>query len=265
MSAAVDDVDVDGLRIAYRRVGTGPPLLLLHGAVSDSRVWRVELDALSDEFDVVAWDAPGCGASSDPPPTFRLPDYADALAGFVAAVGLEHPHVLGHSFGGALALSLAERHPTVPASLVLAAGYAGWAGSLPSDAVSTRLSFALSVADALPGFDPTSMPGLFSERINPDRTAELVEIMMEIRPAATRAMALGLAEADLRPGLPHVAVPTLVLAGDADERAGLGVTSALHTAIRGSTLVVLPGLGHELFLEDPSACHEAVRQFLRSV
>lgn len=239
--------------------------MLLHGAVCDSRVWRVELDALSDEFDVVAWDAPGCGASSDPPPTFRLPDYADALAGFVAAIGLDRPNVLGHSFGGALALSLTERHPTVPASLVLAAGYAGWAGSLSAEAVRTRLSFALSVADSLPGFDPTSMPGLFSERISPDRTAELAEIMTEIRSAATRAMALGLAEADLRSALPDVAVPTLVLAGDADERAGLDVASALHAGIPGSTIVVLPGLGHELFLEHPGACHQAVRRFLRTV
>src|SRR5262245_11593433 len=60
---AVEFVDFDGLRIAYRRSGsTGPPLVLVHGAVCDSRVWRVELETLSDEFAVVAWDAPGCGA-----------------------------------------------------------------------------------------------------------------------------------------------------------------------------------------------------------
>ena len=72
----MDEVKIGGLRIAFERKGKGTPLVLLHGAVSNSREWRRQLDELSDEFTVVAWDAPGCGRSSDPPETFRLPDYA---------------------------------------------------------------------------------------------------------------------------------------------------------------------------------------------
>jgi hypothetical protein len=83
-----------------------PPLVLLHGAVSDSREWRRQLDELSDEFTVMAWDAPGCGRSSDPPETFNLPDYADCLAAFIEEIGLVRPQVLGLSFGSGLALEL---------------------------------------------------------------------------------------------------------------------------------------------------------------
>ncbi len=54
-----------------------------------------QLAGLSDEVTVVAWDAPGCGGSSDPPETFRLPEYADSLAQFVNRLGLERPHVAG--------------------------------------------------------------------------------------------------------------------------------------------------------------------------
>ena len=61
---------------------------------------------------MVAWDAPGCGRSSDPPEAFRMPEYADCLAAFVDALGLERPHVLGLSLGGALALELYRRHAT---------------------------------------------------------------------------------------------------------------------------------------------------------
>jgi pimeloyl-ACP methyl ester carboxylesterase len=59
-------VDVDGARIAYRQAGQGPPLVLLHGFLCDSRCWRQQLASLSDAFTVIVWDAPGAGASSDP-------------------------------------------------------------------------------------------------------------------------------------------------------------------------------------------------------
>ena len=84
---------------------------------------------------MVAWDAPGCGRSSDPPETFGMPEYADCLAAFIDALGLERPHVLGLSFGAVLALELYRRHPLVPRTLVLASAYAGWAGSLPAEVV----------------------------------------------------------------------------------------------------------------------------------
>src|SRR5262245_10277570 len=91
MSETLSETLVGDLRIVHERTGTGPALLLLHGGVSDHREWRRQLDALSDEFTVVAWDAPGCGQSSDPPESLRLPDYADCLAGFTVALGLERP------------------------------------------------------------------------------------------------------------------------------------------------------------------------------
>jgi pimeloyl-ACP methyl ester carboxylesterase len=134
------DIEIEGLRIAYERAGEGPPLILLHGYVGDGRgTRRRQIDELSDEFTVVAWDAPGAGRSSDPPESFRLPDYADCLVGFVNALGLGQPHVAGLSLGGGLALELHRRHPTIPMSLVLAGAYAGWAGSLAPEAVELRL------------------------------------------------------------------------------------------------------------------------------
>ena len=62
-----------GLEIAYRRAGAGPPLVLVHGAASDSRMWEPQLGVLADAFTVVAWDEPGAGGSSDVPPTSGSP------------------------------------------------------------------------------------------------------------------------------------------------------------------------------------------------
>lgn len=75
-------VEVGGLEIAYERAGSGPPLVLLHGYVGDgATTWRRQLEGLSDDFTVVAWDAPGAGRSSDPPDRFGVDGYADCLAG----------------------------------------------------------------------------------------------------------------------------------------------------------------------------------------
>src|SRR5882672_9184523 len=110
----MDLIDVAGTRIAYRRAGKGPPLVLLHGGPSDSREWRHQLDGLADEFAVVAWDMPGCGQSADPPEHFRTRDYADTLVAFIEALGLDRPHVLGLSFGSGLALELYRWYPAIP-------------------------------------------------------------------------------------------------------------------------------------------------------
>lgn len=259
----MDQLEVEGLRIAYERAGEGPPIVLLHGFVGDSREWRRQIDGLSDEFTVVAWDAPGSGRSSDPPESFRMPDYADCLAGFVDALGLGRPHVAGLSFGGGLALELYRRHPTIPITLVLAAAYAGWAGSLPPEVVEQRLRQSLQLADRPPDqFVRAMIPALFSESASAERVDEFAAIMSEFHPAGFRAMARSLAEADLRDVLPRIDVPTLLLYGDKDVRAPLNVAEDLHAAIPTSRLVVLPGVGHMSSLEAAERFNAEVRSFL---
>lgn len=257
-------VQVGELRIGVRRAGQGPPLLLLHGAVSDGRVWRVELDAFADQFNVIAWDAPGCGNSSDPREQFSMADFADTLAGLLDALDLGPAHVLGHSWGSSLALEMYRRHRDRVRTLVLVGAYAGWAGSLPPDEVARRRAFALATAEAIETgeWNPASMPGLFSEAMPPDRAQELTQIMTGIRPAGTRTMARALAESDLRDMLETIAVPTLLVHGDNDQRSTLHVAHDLNAAIRRSILTVLPGLGHECYLEDAAAFERAVRPFL---
>src|SRR2546423_1331116 len=199
----LEQIEVEGLRIAYERAGEGPLLVLLHGFVGDSREWRRQIHGLSDEFTVVAWDAPGSGRSSDPPESFRMPDYADCLAGFLKALGLGRPHVAGLSFGGGLALELYRRHPMIPITLVLASAYAGWAGSLPPEIVEQRVRQSLQLADLSPDqFVRGMIPTLFSESVPAERVDEFAAIMSEFHPAGFRTMARSLAEADLRDVLP---------------------------------------------------------------
>jgi pimeloyl-ACP methyl ester carboxylesterase len=117
----VERVDVDGLTIAFERAGRGPAVVLLHGYVGDGRsLWRHQINGLSSAYTVVAWDALGAGASSDPPESLGIDGYAACLARFIEALRLGPVHVVGLSFGGALAIAFQRRHRSLARSLVLA-------------------------------------------------------------------------------------------------------------------------------------------------
>ena len=141
------EVVVGGVRIAYQRRGSGAPLVLFHGAFEDSRVWTEELERLSTQLDVIAWDAPGCGASDDVPPTWDDVAWADAASGFITALGLRHPAVAGFSLGSVIALLLARNHPDSVGRLVLVGAYAGWGGSLSPDELAERIAAARFTMD----------------------------------------------------------------------------------------------------------------------
>jgi pimeloyl-ACP methyl ester carboxylesterase len=261
----MDQIDVDGLRISYERAGSGPALVLVHGFIGDGRsTWSAQLDDLSDEFTVVAWDAPGAGRSSLPPESFRAPDYAACLAGFIRALRLHRPHMVGLSFGGIVALEMFRRRTAVPRSLVLAGAYAGWAGSLPADAVAERLRTSLERADLPPDrFAEAMLSSMFSESAPAEAVAAFAASVRAFNPAGFRAMTRSSAEADLRDMLATVDVPTLLLYGDRDVRAPLGVAHGLHAAIAGSELVVLSGVGHVSPVEAPEPFNRELRGFLR--
>jgi pimeloyl-ACP methyl ester carboxylesterase len=260
----MEQVEIEGLRIAYERAGAGPPLVLVHGLVGDGRsTWQRLFDDLSDEFTVVAWDGPGAGRSADPPASFRLPDYADCLAGFVNALNLTSPHVAGLSFGGALALELYHRWPRMPKSLTLAGAYAGWGGSLPPHVVEQRLRQSLRSAE-LPAakFVAAMLPTMFSTSAPENRMEAFAASMAEFHPAGFRTMALASAEADLRDVLPRIDMPTLLLHGDEDARAPRAVADALHASIPSSRLVVMPEVGHMSSVEAADRFIEELRRFL---
>jgi pimeloyl-ACP methyl ester carboxylesterase len=259
----MDTVEVDGLQIAYERVGSGPALVLLHGYVGDgATTWRRQLDGLSDEFTVVTWDAPGAGRSTDPPERFGLDDYADALAGFLEKLGLDSARVAGLSFGSILALALQRRHSARSSALILASAYAGWTGSLPADVVEQRLRQALALANDTPeAFVDALLPTMFSKPM-PRETLDDFRVSMEaFHPRGFRAMARASAE-DVRDVLPHIELPTLLVYGERDVRAPLTVARSLHAALPSSSLVVLPDAGHICNIEAPDEFNAAVRDFL---
>jgi pimeloyl-ACP methyl ester carboxylesterase len=261
---AVEVVRASGLEIAYERVGEGAPLVLLHGAASDGRMWRPQLSGLADALTVVAWDEPGAGRSSDVPAGFGLADYADCAAALIEALGLGAAHVGGLSWGGTVALEVLRRHPRLVASLVLVDTYAGWKGSLPEEEVRARVEGARRMLAAPPEeFDPT-LPGLFGPDPPAEAAALVEEMAAAVRPQSLATQLFVMAEADQRDMLPEVSVPTLLVWGELDARSPLRVARQFERAIAHAKLVVLPGCGHVSNLERPDLFNDAVRDFCRA-
>ncbi|HWT93887.1 MAG TPA: alpha/beta fold hydrolase [Solirubrobacteraceae bacterium] len=114
-------IDVRGVDVAYRRAGSGPPLLLLHG-MGLTRRWHELHAALAGRFDVIAPEHPGFGDSAGRPPWYRtLDDLALHYADLMDALDLREAHVAGHSLGGRIAASFAAIFPERVTSLTLIA------------------------------------------------------------------------------------------------------------------------------------------------
>ena len=256
-------VRANSLEIAYRRAGDGPPLVLVHGAGEDGRVWQPQLEGLSDELTVVAWDEPGAGSSADVPARFGLADYAACLADLIEALALRPAHVGGLSWGGTVVLELHRQRPDLVATLILADTYAGWKGSLPTEEVRARVAGVQRMLDAPPEeFDPT-LPGLFAGE-PPDEFAGLLDaIAADVRPQSIGKQLAIMAQTDLTGTLGEIAVPTLLIWGEDDARSPLSVAREFERSIAGSELVVIPGSGHVSNLEAPDAFSRAVRDFCR--
>jgi pimeloyl-ACP methyl ester carboxylesterase len=259
----VEVVLANGLEIAYRRAGEGPPMVFLHGLPGDGRVWQPQLAGLADEFTVVAWDEPGAGRSSDLPAGFRLADYANCLAAVIQALDLGTVHLAGISWGGTVALELYRRHPELVTTLILVDTYAGWKGSLPEEEVRARVA-AVREMLAAPAeeFDPTP-PGLFAGDPPSAFVPLLEEIAGDVRAETLQTLLYVMPEADQRDLLDRIDVPTLLIWGELDVRSTLDVARQFEQAIPDTKLVVLPGAGHVSNLERPEEFNEAVREFCR--
>jgi pimeloyl-ACP methyl ester carboxylesterase len=260
----VEVVRAKDLEIAYERVGEGPPLVFVHGAAGDGRLWRPQLAALADEFTVVAWDEPGAGRSSDVPADFGLVDYAKCLAALIEALALGPAHVAGISWGGTVVQELYRHDPGLVASLILIDTYAGWKGSLPEDEVRARVAGARQMLAApAEDFDP-ALPGLFAGDPPAEFVPLLEEIAAAVRPESLRTQLFVMAEVDQSDLLPRIAAPTLLIWGELDARSPLSVAHQFEQAIPDAKLVVIPRSGHVSNLEQPEQFNEAVREFCRA-
>jgi len=119
-------VEVDGLTISYDVQGEGEPPLLIPYTSADHACYAFQLPSYTEHFSCIAVDLPGSGESDMPAGPYSTEGYADQVAAFLGAIGIETAHIAGVSLGAAVGLHLAARHPGRVRSLSL---HSGWHAS----------------------------------------------------------------------------------------------------------------------------------------
>src|SRR5689334_7798457 len=140
---------VEDLQIHYEIEGEGPPLMILHGMGNNSQSWKKQLQGLSKQFTVIAWDAPGYGKSSDPIVELKeFSQFADVLKGFIEKLNYPSVTLLGHSMGSAIALDFCYRFPKMVDALIISDATRG-AAALSKEENERRLNNRLHNIETL--------------------------------------------------------------------------------------------------------------------
>jgi pimeloyl-ACP methyl ester carboxylesterase/putative sterol carrier protein len=249
-------VTVDGIRVYYEEAGEGHPIVCFHAASQDSLMYRNVLDELSDEFRVIAIDAPGHAKSELPAdgPFHSLTRHAQFNEHLMEQLGIIKPAIIGCSMGGNLVLELGSRRPETYSAIISAEG---------ADYTPTVSEFFLDMlmmnGTEIIGAWSRSMTGY---RTPPDRAREVVWQISRTTPQVMRGDLTGYANFDQRNQVSRIKAPVLLLRGDADWLVFQKKVEETASRIPGSKIAVLAGTGHYPMTENPHEFCETVRSFL---
>jgi pimeloyl-ACP methyl ester carboxylesterase len=235
-----DYVPVNGVRTWYDERGTGDPLVLLHGGLTDSRGFDGNLARLADRFRVLLPERRGHGHTPDVDGPISLGLMTDDTIAFLDQVAGGPVHLAGYSAGAMVAILVALRRPDLIDTLVLISGgfhHDGWILAPTADAEL-----------------PQQIVEMYGQ-VSPDGVAHLPVVVAKVARSAAREPELTAAD------LSDITCRTLVMTGD-DDLVTLEHTLALYRSLPRGELAVVPGTSHTLLLEKPELCTTLVTDFL---
>ena len=250
-------ISINGLSVYYEVQGKGAPILLLHGWGVDSGSLRPVSNLLKEQTEsrVTALDFPGFGYSDGLSAAWCVQDYVQFLLAFMDELKVERAVLLGHSFGGRVAIKLAAQHPQRVDRLILVDS----AGIKPPRTPAYYLRVAAAKTLNLTG---RTFPGLQQTALFKKAQSGLGSADYR-RAGALRSTFVRVVNEDLRACLPLIHSPTLLIWGEKDRETPLSDARIMRDTIPGARLEVIPGAGHFSYLDNFAAFSELLLGFLR--
>jgi pimeloyl-ACP methyl ester carboxylesterase len=274
-------VKVGDLDVYYEVHGNGDPLLLIMGLAADSTAWMFQVPDFEQHYRTIVFDNRGVGRTSKPAGPYTMHQMADDAAGLLDALAVDRAHVVGVSMGGMIAQELAIRYPGRVRSLVLACTYPEpdaeiernrrftvekLGGSVTSEGELEVDFKAIHPMDFLQQLLPTVFNPEFIAR-------ELPKLIQVFSGALQYGFSMEAILGQVAAAMSHkatdrlheIAVPTLVITGDADRLIPPANSDILAKYIPGAKLVRVPGGSHGFNFETPDVFNRAILEFLASV
>ena len=243
---------INGLEVNFKIVGEGRPFLVLHGWGSKSERWEKVAELLANNgIKVIIPDLPGFGNTQEPSIPWGLDDYCEFIQEFVEFLNLEKFYLLGHSFGGALAVKCSAKFPEKIDKLFLVD-----AACFRRKALKKRFFYVVSKAFKVFSFLPCYScirKGFYKFIVRKSDYLYADGIMKDIY--------LKIIKEDLSDVLSQVELPTIIIWGEEDKIKKLKVARSINAKIKNSKLEILPKVGHNPHSEAPEKLSEVIIKF----
>lgn len=250
-------ITVNGAKVHYTDNGEGKPIVLMHGWGCDTTTLASIEKVALESHRVINIDFPGHGKSPEPPEVWGVEEYTQVLEEIVKAEQLEHPSLLGHSFGGRVGILYSSRHHDVDKLILVDA-----AGIKPKRSAKYYLKvysfklmkrwlyLTLGKKEAEARLDAMRAKAGSSDYANatPRMRAILSKVVNE----------------DLKSVIPSITASTLLIWGENDTATPISDARYMEAHIPGAGLVAFPGCGHYSFLDNPMQFAAVLRSFLNS-
>lgn len=237
--------------VYYQKVGKGKDLILLHGWKQDVSTWWPLVDLLKDNFTLWLLDLPGFGKSGNPKKIWGMEEYTNFVAQFIKDNKLKKPAILGHSFGGSVAIKLASNYPELISKIILDAS----SGIRPKPTLTNRLSKSIAkIIKVLPNIFNSKqlLRTWFYKTIQSDylEAGDLKETFKKIL------------SQDLTNDAKKIPHETLIIWGENDKTVPLKRGLTLYQLIKNSRIEVMEETGHSPHLKNPILFTNYVKDFI---
>lgn len=250
-------IQINGLNISYKSLGSGQPLLILHGWGGSSESYNQLSELLKDKFKLYIPDLPGFGESDPPKSAWDVSNYMKFVNEFTDKIGLEQFFLYGHSFGGRICIKFLNKYPKKVKALILCDS----AGIKHPLSGRQKMGRALSSAGkrvfSLPllnRFEKIAQKLLYRSIGEQD----YLKTEGELRESFKKVI-----EEDLQPLIKNINVPTLIIWGKHDKMTPLSDAYIFKKEIPNSTLKIIDEARHGVHLQAPGKVAEFVKEFLK--